>query len=223
MKNFSKKKFMILTTIAIAVIFVGIKLLGANNIDNKVMDAGYGLEVTKIESYSGPYMEDGSNEEVSNVLMVEIQNNNKKTIQYGEIRLSGKANQSPLFRFSTLGPGEKIKVLESTKMEKDWTKKYDDAVASRVAFFQSEPKMYEEKLKIDPLNGGFNITNISEEDINGEIVIYFKNVRDNQFTGGITYRGRISNGLKAGKIRQVMSSNFTKDNTQVVFVTIDGK
>ena len=61
---------------------------------------------------------------------------------------------------------------------------------------------------------------ISEEDIDGRIVIYFKNYAQEQYVGGITYSGTIQSGLKAGEIKQIMSSHFSASDTKVVFITI---
>ena len=201
------------------------KLHAADNIDriNESLNGAYDLEIIEIGKYSGPYVEDGTNIEVDNILMLKVKNNGKEPIQYGEIVLLGKDVEDAVFKFSTLNPNQTIAVIESEKKLYKESKKYDSAIATRVAYFQTEPKLHDDKLEIQPLDGGLNITNISDKDINGDIMIYFKNYKEEQLLGGITYRGRIEGGLKAGEIRQIMSSNFTKDNTKVMFITIDGK
>lgn len=214
---------MIWIIIAFILILAAVKIIFANNIDNSSLDAGYNLEVKSIGSYSGPYVEDGTNVEVSDVLMIEVENKGESPVQYGEIRLMEKGGEFADFKFSTLMPGDKMTVLEAEKKEKGILEKYTEAAASKVAYFQNYPNTHSEELKIESLNGGLNITNISEQDIKGEIVVYFKNSKNDQFFGGITYRGRIEGGLKSGEIRQLMSRNFTAKNTEVVFVTIDGK
>lgn len=228
MKN---KKTLILTIIAVVVLGVAALILGKGssaddiekNIETTKVNAGYSLEVVGTGSYTGPYVEDGSNVEVSDVLMIKVKNSGKKAVQYGEITLFNGEEKAGVFKFSTLMPGETMVVLESGKAKCNEDGEYKNAKSSNVAYFQTEPKLYEDKIEIQPLDGGLNITNISNKDIKGDIMIYFKNSKEDQFLGGITYRGRIEGGLKAGEIRQIMSSNFTQDNTKAMFITIDGK
>lgn len=229
MKN---KKTLILTIIAVAAV-LGIAALifgkGSTaddiekNIEATSIKAGYSLEVVGTGSYTGPYVEDGSNVEVSDVLMIKVKNRGKKAVQYGEITLFNGEEKAGVFKFSTLMPGETMVVLESGKAKCDEDGEYKNAKSSNVAYFQTEPKLYDDSLEIQSLDGGLNITNISDKDINGDIMIYFKNWKEDQLLGGITYRGCIEGGLKAGEIRQIMSSNFTQENTKVMFITIDGK
>ena len=51
------------------------------------LDAGCSIEVTEVSSYSGPYMEDASDQEVSDVLMIKVRNTGEEAIQYAEVTL----------------------------------------------------------------------------------------------------------------------------------------
>ena len=184
-------------------------------------DLGENLVVTHIGSYSGQYVEDGSDEEVSGVMMIQVKNQGPSTLQYAEVITSGSGGEAH-FKLSTLPPGQTVMVLEADR-QKYSKRKCKTATAQYMAFFQEEPGTYADKFQIQALDGGLNVTNISGKDIKGEIVIYFKDYADDTLMGGITYRGRITGGLAAGEIRQVMSENFTQDNTQIMFITIDGK
>lgn len=180
---------------------------------------GEELEILDLGSYTGAYMEDGSDEIVSNVLMIVVTNNGENTLQYAEITLTGEAGDAE-FSLSTLNPGESMVVLEKNRKTYASGDSYTDASARNVVFFSEPISLYEDQLQIQPLEGGFNITNISGEDITGDITIYFKDSANGVLYGGITYRGRIEGGLKAGEIRQIMSENFSASGTTVMFVTI---
>lgn len=223
MKNLNKKTILILTIIVVALALLGVKLFATNHIEKTALDAGYELQVTAVGSYSGPYMEDGSDEEVSNVMAITVKNNGEEAVQYGEIIMTGKNDETATFKFSTLEAGASMCVLESERKPYKKRDGYEQAAAQNVAYFQNPLQTYEDQLQIQPLDGGLNVTNISNKDIKGEIIIYFKDVADDMLMGGITYRGRITDGLKAGEIRQLMSQNFTKENTKVMFITIDGE
>lgn len=178
-----------------------------------------GLEITGLGSYTGVYMEDGSNELVSDILMIRVTNTADASVQYAQITLSGGAGEAH-FTLSTLKPGETAVLLEMNRKPYSAAVRYDSAEASNVAVFPEEPVCHEDRIRIQPLDGGFNITNISDEDITGDIVVYFKNYANGLYYGGITYRGRIEGGLRAGELRQIMSANFSAEGTAVVFVTI---
>lgn len=177
------------------------------------------LRMDSIGSYTGLYMEDGSDDVVSGILCITVTNIGDQALQYAEITLSGPAGEAA-FKLSTLKPGESAVVLEANRKPYAKTDVYTAAESNNVAFFQEELSLQEDKLQIQPLDGGFNITNISGQDIAGEITVYFKDSAAGKYYGGITYRGRIQGGMKAGEIRQIISENFSASGTSVVFVTI---
>lgn len=228
MKKISKKHIIltiiVLTIFILAVIIASGKKGSTDNIEkNLPIDVGASISITEIGSYTGPYMEDGSDAEVSDVLMIKIKNTGEKDIQYGEITLYDNTEKAGVFKFSTLMAGETVTVLENNKTKFDKKAEYKNAASSNVALFQIEPKLYSDKIEIQPLEGGLNVTNISNNDIDGDIFIYFKDCKEDELLGGITYRGRIEGGMEKGEIRQLISNNFTKNNTKVMFVTINGK
>ena len=63
------------------------------------------------------------------------------------------------------------------------------------------------------------MTNISGQDIIGDVVIYYKNAAEDLYYGGITYRVRIEGGMKADEIKQIMASHFSDTGSKIMFVT----
>lgn len=182
---------------------------------------GEGLEITRYGKYIGAYMEDGSDEIVANVMMIQVENTSDLAIQYAKITVSGPGGDA-VFNLTTLLPGQRIVVLEAGRKAYAETDVYTEARVDNLAVFQEMPGLMEDKLQIQPLEGGFNITNISGEDITGEIKVYFKDMAGDLLYGGITYLVRID-GLAAGEVKQVMSANFTEKNSRVVFIQIIGE
>lgn len=185
------------------------------------MDLGYGLEITDIASYTGIYMEDGSDEVVSGILMIVVKNNSEQTVQYAEITLADEKNQAQ-FSLSTLLPGASVVLLEQNRMLFDKEADYSFAAVSNVAVFDQEPTMMSDRLTIQALDGAFNVTNISDEDITGDIYIYYKNSSSDMFYGGITYRAKIQGGLGTGEIAQVITNHFSVSGSTILFVTVSG-
>lgn len=178
-----------------------------------------GVEILRYGKYVGIYMEDGSDEFVTNVMMIEVRNSGEEAIQYAKLTLSGEAGDA-VFTLTTLMPGDTMVVLEAQRKAYNQEDVYTEARLDNIAVFAETPSLLEEQLQIQPLDGGFNITNISGEDITGEIAVYFKDMAGDMYYGGITYVCRIAGGLKAGEVKQIMSSNFTDTNSRVVFIKI---
>lgn len=179
-----------------------------------------GLEITRYGKYIGVYMEDGTDEFVTNVMMIVVENTGEDAIQYAAITLSGPSGDAS-FTLTTLMPGQSVVVLEAGRKPYSDTDIYTQAKAENVAIFPEMPSLLEDQFQIQPLEGGFNITNISGADINGEIVIYFKDFAGDMYYGGITYACRIAEGLKDREVRQIMSANFTESSSRVVFIKIN--
>lgn len=177
------------------------------------------IVISDIGAYSGPYLEDGSDEQVTDVMSITVTNNGAEPIQYAKLVLEGSVGEA-VFELTTLMPGESVMVLEANRRTYSETDAFTEARTENVACFQHEVQRYEDQLQIQPLDGGFNITNISDEDITGDIYIYYKHKSGELYLGGITYRGRIEGGMKAGEIRQIMSTHFSAEGSEVMFITI---
>ena len=179
------------------------------------------LEIQAIGGYTGIYMEDGTDEPVSGVLMLKLVNNGENTIEYAKMTLNIDGETAE-FTVTTLKPGAEVVLLEKNRMEYDKTVNYTEAevVCENLAFFAAPPSLQEDKLTIQNLNGAINVTNVSGGDIPGKIAVYYKNKAAGIYYGGITYRIVLENGLKAGEVRQMMASHFSETGSEILFVTI---
>lgn len=177
-----------------------------------------GLRITDVRSYTGTYMEDFSDEVVSGVLAILVTNVGEEFIQLADITLTNGQTEA-YFSLSTLMPGESVWVLEKNRMAYSAAPDFTRASLTRIAVFPRRPDVCADQLEIQCRDGVINITNISGRDIDGEIVIYYKNAVGGVYYGGITYRIRISGGLKAGEIRQGTAEHFNLGTSVIVFVT----
>lgn len=187
-------------------------------VDDASMDLGNGLVITDIGKYTGIFMEDGSDELVTGVLMIVVQNRSDSDLQYAQIQLVTESNTAN-FSLTTVPAGASIVVLEQNRLEysKDFTEA--DAFSNNVAWFREDMTLCEDLLKIQTLKDALNISNISGKDITGDIIIYYKNSSADMLYGGITYRVRITGGLKADEIRQIMADHFSENGSSIMFVT----
>ena len=177
-----------------------------------------GLKITDIGSYTGIFFEDGSDAVVSGVLMILVTNESDRTLQYAQITLTNDQGEKAEFALTTLPAGASAVVLEKNRTA--YENGYGNPSLHNVAFFQEEPSLRPDKLKIQASGGALNITNISDADITDEIQIFYKNSASDVFYGGITYMVRIRGGLKAGELRQVVPSHFNASSSTVMFVVM---
>lgn len=181
------------------------------------INLGSGMRILDVGKYTGVYMEDGSDEILTGVMMITVANEGENDIQYAEISMPA-GDRTASFVLTTLPAGSTVVLLELNRM--DYVPgDYITAVAENVALFREPLNRYEDRLEIQGLPGTINVSNISDEDISGEIVIYYKNSAADVYYGGITYRVRLEGGLKAGEVRQITANHFSPSGSTVMFVT----
>ena len=181
------------------------------------INLGYGLILEQIGCYTGAYMEDGSNEILSDILMATVRNDSDQDLQYAKISvLIGDATY--LFEVTDLPSGAKVILLDKNRAAYS-----DDTVVSALlenhVFYDSNMDMHADMFEITGNSGVLNVHNISGQDISGDIYVHYKlNIQD-VFYGGIAYRVKIEGGLMNDEIRQIMTSHF--DPTNCVIVNIE--
>lgn len=184
------------------------------------INLGYGLEITEVGSYTGLYMEDGTDDIVSGVMMLVLENKGEDDIQYAVINAS---NDGESYRFSltNLAVGEKVVLLELERKPKP-SKSELTAVLEDVVCFDEPMSTKDSLIRIRGLDGMMNIENISGEDISGDIYVYYKYSASDVFYGGITFRVSVNGGLKNGELRQLPAAHYSPSGCTVVHVDVAG-
>ena len=182
------------------------------------INLGYGLYIKDVAKYTGIYMEDGSDEVVSGVMMIVVENTGTTDVQLAEIEMPvGK--KIACFKLTTLPAGESVVLLETNRMPYE-NANITTAIANNVVLFEKPLDLCKDQLKIQVLNGAINVTNISGQDITGDVVIYYKNSSTDMLYGGITYRVTVTGGIKAGEIKQITGSHFSASGSRIMWVTV---
>ena len=180
------------------------------------INLGYGVSLEQVSKYTGIYMEDGSDQMVSGVMMILVTNTGEDDIQLMHIEVA-YPEDSYHFQLTNLPAGSSMVLLElSRKPVPEGIPQ--SAIASNVVQFQENMTVDRSVYEISGAAGMMNVKNISGADIEGDIYVYYKYKMQDVFYGGITFRVTISGGLKAGEIRQIMASHFNPDNCQVIMV-----
>lgn len=182
------------------------------------INLGYGLEITDVGSYTGIYMEDGSGEMVSRVMMIVVQNNGEHDLQLGQIAVSC-GEEEYAFSVTNLRAGSRAVLLELERKPEP-----DDvpmcAVLENPVLFEEPMDLCADVIEIGGLDGMLNIENISGVDISGDVYVYYKYTSSDLYYGGITFRVRVEGGLKAGELRQVSAAHYDPNGCAIVQVVI---
>ena len=176
---------------------------------------GYELTIEKMAPYSGMFVEDGTNADVTDVAMLLVSNNGDYPIEYTQIRIMcGEAEF--LFDISALPAGEKLVVQE--KNGKTITDvKAESATALVVR--RADMSMSEGKVQVtDNGNNTLTIQNLTSETIPTVRVFYKYYMEDEDiFVGGIAFTVRVTQ-LGAGASVTIQPTHFTSQSSRVVMV-----
>ena len=220
-----KNKMILLIAAAAAVLVAVICILspgngGGNDGENLLSEKmllGEGIELQALNGYQGPYVEDGTDDIVSDVLAITVRNDGDKTVQYAHIILT-QGETAYEFDVTTLPVGASAQLLELSRQPMPDNTDGMTAQVTACAVFDTEPTMCEDVFQIETQDTAITITNNSGSDITGQIYVYYKIAYGDLYMGGITYRVGAA-GLKAGESTTCYAGHFSTDYSKLMFVT----
>ena len=233
-RKLQSKKKRIINSRLTAGIMIGIAILAAviiiavfmmqqgrqSDEDNRESSLGNGIYIVSSEPYTGPFWEDGSDTAVEDIWSLKIVNSSDEDIEYLNIH-AATAEAEGNFEVTVLPAGGELIVLESSAAA--YPQDAEDARydAENLAFFQEERSILPEQLTLYGQDNWIKAENISGEDIAGDICVYYKNLEDGIFQGGITYRAVFPGGMAAGEAEEQEVLHYMKDTSQIMYVTYD--
>lgn len=175
---------------------------------------GKDLQIVKLESYDGFFLEDGSDESVTGILGMTIKNTSNETLEYGNILLTDENGEEVSFVVTMLLPGATAIVAESSRREFSGTGiyYYKNAEIS----FNGESAADTTKLELDAYSGALGIRSASDTSYDTVIVYYKYKENDGVYKGGITYRVEFSN--VKGSFVYEKALHYQKDRSEIVRV-----
>lgn len=221
-----KKNKMILLIAAAAAVLVAVICIflpgngGGNDGENLLSEKmllGEGIELQALSGYQGPYVEDGTDDIVSDVLAITVRNDGDKTVQYAHIILT-QGETAYEFNVTTLPVGASAQLLELSRQPMPDSTDGMTAQVTACAVFDTEPTMCEDVFQIETQDTAITITNNSGSDITGQIYVYYKIAYGDLYMGGITYRVGTA-GLKAGESTTCYAGHFSTDYSKLMFAT----
>lgn len=233
-RKLQSKKKRIINSRLTAGIMIGIAILAAviiiavfmmqqgrqSDEDNRESSLGNGIYIVSSEPYTGPFWENGSDTAVEDIWSLKIVNSSDEDIEYLKIH-AATAEAEGNFEVTVLPAGGELIVLESSAAA--YPQDAEDARydAENLAFFQEERSILPEQLTLYGQDNWIKAENISGEDIAGDICVYYKNLEDGIFQGGITYRAVFPGGMAAGEAEEQEVLHYMKDTSQIMYVTYD--
>lgn len=177
---------------------------------------GNDISLLSIDRYAGAFVEDGTDEIVSDIMAITVRNDGGKTVQYAHIvvTIDGKAYE---FDLSTLPVGAKAQVLELNRAAMPASVEGFLCDVSVCAFFDEEPSMHGELFEIGTADTAITVTNVSDSDLSG-IYVYYKISYGELYMGGITYRVGVES-LKAGESYTCYAGHFSEKYSSLMFVS----
>lgn len=175
------------------------------------------LMVTYVGKYAGIFMEDGTDEVVSNVMMLILRNDGEKDLQLARINLH-YSDYTAQFEVTNLPAGESVVLLEKNRRAFE-SADYLRAEVVNLVHFSEPMSMQKDKFEVIGGDGYVDIKNISGEDISGEVFVYYKNSATDLLYGGITYRARLSGGIRAGESMRIMTGHYHEGSSRLLMVT----
>ncbi len=169
------------------------------------------LYCLEINRYSGPFVEDGQNEQVENVAAILVENRSKQYLDYAKVTYY-VAGKIATFNVTGLPPGGKAWVLEAEKMQIEGTPSFEFLDCEST--FRKDAVMTTDLIGVATQDNVLTVTNKSDETLEN-VCVYYKNVNsDGNYLGGITYMIGFDT-LEAGKSAQRESAHFG-ENSRIV-------
>lgn len=182
---------------------------GFETVESKIHGAiNESLSLTCIGKYSGSYFEDGSDEPVTDVLAILVENTSECTVEYGQIKINC-GEEDAFFELHALPSGSSALILESRRMQ------YMDYMdfRSRICFGFTEASYDNliEAFRISAKEGEIELTNVSGRDYTEPLTICYKTkLQDGLFLGGIAYHTELEGGLASNQSKKLPAAYFSE-------------
>lgn len=165
------------------------------------------LYCLEVSTYSGPFVEDGSEEEVENVAAIIVENRSEQFLDRAMITyvFGDKVAQ---FELTGLPSGARAVVLEKNRLT--LTGKEEYTLINCDSSFRSDAVTQSGSLKAYSSGNVLKLENTSKETYLNTCVYYKKVNSDGMFLGGITYMLSFDT-MNPGDVKEKASAHFTDD------------
>lgn len=169
------------------------------------------LRCVEISRFSGGFVEDGSDRQVSDVAAILVANNTGKFVDLATITYR-VGDKTATFKVTGLPTGEQVWVMEQDAMQLKPSDElvFDDCVIS----YHPDPVTTTRDLAVSRSGHSLTLTNQTDETLVNVCVYYKNRMDDGTFLGGITYQ-MIFETLEPGQSLTLSRDHF-QDNSVIV-------
>ena len=176
---------------------------------------GTSLVIQRVANYSGIYLEDDSNADITDVAMMLLYNAGTEAVEFADCKLIYD-DKTLEFKVSALPAGAKIAVQEINRQ----SCAFGDLTECRIDIATLEKMEMSEDLVnvVDNGNNTLTVTNLSDKDIATVRIFYKYYLADEDaYIGGIAFSAAIHD-LKVGESILLMPNHFSSNGSLVIMV-----
>ena len=172
------------------------------------------IKIQHINSYSGIFIEDGSDVEVDNVAAIQVKNTSKKALEFAQIQIYN-GDKKLVFDVSSLPANSSAIIMEKNKAPLDKSKSitYGGTTGGYTNKLEKDATIKYQKVD----NNGIKVTNKSNKNIPCVRIFYKYKSSEGDYIGGITYTAKINN-LKAKESQTIYPSHFDSDGGEIMMI-----
>ena len=178
------------------------------------------FSVLCVGKYTGAYVEDGTDEPVTDVLAIVVKNISDGLVEYGEITLDCSGTTAT-FDLTGLPASSCVLVMAKDRAAYQEGMELADLSCAQYAEPSSIVMDFGNDFTVYPSDGVINVENISDKDFQTDVSLFYKNFEYGLFIGGITYRVRFSDGFKAGDVLQSMQKHYSTETSAIMYMSYE--
>lgn len=169
------------------------------------------LICVEISRFSGGFVEDGSDEKVTDVAAILVSNETGKFVDLATVTYT-VGEKTATFRITGLPAGERVWVLEKDRLQLSEGDKlvFDECKVT----YKEDPIRSTQSLAVTREGNTLTVTNVSEHTLNNVCVYYKNRLEDGSFFGGITYLINFGR-MEPGETMQRSADHFGEKSTVV--------
>lgn len=189
--------------------------------EQKFLDLPYTIENTDLEivaigKYSGVIVENGTTEDVTDVLAIIVKNSSDKIVSFSSFSVEYDNDATTGFNPTNLPAGMSSLVFTTTPyVDYEDVKKFE--VSDPMAVMTDSLPMLEGTVGVDYKDGNFIITNLTGEEL-GDVYVRYKSCGDgNVYLGGATYSVMVSDVMPY-ETYTVAAENYVEGSSVIIAV-----
>lgn len=173
-----------------------------------------GLEVCRIGTYTGTFVEQGTDTECKDIPAIVVRNTSDRMVEKAVLV---QGNQT--FIITYLPPDGICLVQEQSGKAANTPDLYNLVFREPVQFVE-DGATEQNRVRVETDENRILIRNISGEDIPGSVNVWYKTKQNGLYIGGVSYKAAVDDGvLKASSTATVQTSHYDPTYSELLLVT----